>query len=158
MDPTVFVLDTPGACGAPEKVDVRDGGPGTYGPDVGCGAKDVCNGLPYCCACWWSLYAAALRPVPSAASGGGGVFSRWAMGSGAAGAAGLYAIGTKLLCASPAGGLDVGAGAVGGPGKDGWVLRLRLGLRLECDMAARSSFATTGFIESVLYSGCAGAT
>lgn len=38
----------------------------------------------------WSLYAAADRPVPSSsASGGGGVFSRGFIGSGAGGAAGL---------------------------------------------------------------------
>src|SRR5207248_6235690 len=34
----------------------------------------------------------------SAASGGGGVFSRWAIGSGAGGAAGLYAMGAKSAC------------------------------------------------------------
>lgn len=63
-------------------------------------------------------------------------------------------MGAKFPCPAAAGGLEVGAGAVGGPGKDGWVLVLRLGLRLECDMAARSSLATTGFIASFLYSGC----
>lgn len=68
--------------------------------------------------------ATAPNPVPSAASGGGGVFSRWAMGSGAAGAAGLYAMGVKAAV----GGLAVGAGAAGGPGKDCVVLIL--GLRL----------------------------
>ena len=54
-----------------------------------------------------------------------------------------------------AGGLeDVGAGTVGGPGKDCVVLML--GLRLVCDIAALSSLATTGFMASVLCSTCVG--
>ena len=49
MEPTVLDLWIPGCCGGPEKVDVREGGPGMYGPDVGWGVKDVWKGLPYCC-------------------------------------------------------------------------------------------------------------
>lgn len=46
------------------------------------------------CGCGIASYLAAVpRPVPESASGGGGVFSLCAMGSGAAGAAGLYPIG-----------------------------------------------------------------
>ena len=41
------------------------------------------------------MYAAAASPVPTSLSGGGGVFSRCLMNSGAAGAAGLYAKGLK---------------------------------------------------------------
>ena len=44
----------------------------------------------------------------------------------------------------------MGAGADGGPGKDCVVLML--GLRLECEIAAFSSFATTGFMMSFLCS------
>lgn len=45
----------------------------------------------------WSATLAAASPVPSAASGGGGVFSRCLIGSGAGGADGLYASGAKLV-------------------------------------------------------------
>ena len=70
-------------------------------PDMGCGWT---GGLPtYPEEVWgrpyggrdkepepvWSTVAAVPSPVPDSASGGGGVFSRCAMGSGAAGAAGL---------------------------------------------------------------------
>jgi hypothetical protein len=57
------------------------------------------------------------------------------------------------VCCS-AGGLAVGAGAVGGPGYDCVVLML--GLRLECDMAAFSSLAMTGLRASCLCSACVG--
>jgi hypothetical protein len=43
----------------------------------------------------WSAANAAARPVPSVPSSGGGVFSRCLIGSGAAGAAGLYGRGAK---------------------------------------------------------------
>lgn len=85
MEPDVFVRVT---LGGPLKPWPGTGGPGLYGPEVCCGVKDVCNGLLYCWGCE-SCTAAPTRPVPSAASSGGGVFSRWAIGSGAAGAAGL---------------------------------------------------------------------
>jgi hypothetical protein len=88
MEPDVFVRWTPGVGGPEKVVCCRDGGPGMYGvEDVDCGAKELCSGLLYCG--MWSWMAAAFNPVPSVASGGGGVFSRCAMGSGAAGAAGL---------------------------------------------------------------------
>ena len=54
--------------------------------------------------CAWSCMA-AVRPVPISPSAGGGVFSRCAIGSGAAGAAGLYAMGTKV-CWESVGGDD----------------------------------------------------
>lgn len=59
--------------------------PGVY-EDVCCGAKPPGTGPPY-------AFGPPFNPVPLSASGGGGVFSRCAIGSGAAGAAGLYAIG-----------------------------------------------------------------
>lgn len=52
-----------------------DGGPGRYGVEVDWGTYAACKGFAYWMACC-SCIAALLRPVPSAASGGGGVFSR----------------------------------------------------------------------------------
>lgn len=75
------------------------------------------------------------------------------MGSGAAGAAGLYAIGAYEGGCS-FGGLVAGAGAVGGPGNDCVVLMLAL--RLVCEIAALSSRAMTGLKASVLCSECCG--
>jgi hypothetical protein len=46
-----------------------------YGLEVCWGVKEVWKGLLYCWGCE-SCTAAPTRPVPSAASGGGGVFSR----------------------------------------------------------------------------------
>lgn len=73
---------------------------GLCGP-VGGGANDAIPILlPTCCGgvygVPWSVAAAAKRPVPSVPSSGGGVFSRCLIGSGAAGAAGLYGRGAKF--------------------------------------------------------------
>jgi hypothetical protein len=54
----------------------------------------------------------------------------------------------------PAGGLDVGAGAVGGPGNECMLLALEV--RLDCEMAAFSSLAMTGLSASFLCSECGG--
>lgn len=71
-EPDVFERCT---LGGPVNPWPAEGGPGVYGPEVDWGAKDAAKGLPYWEACW-SLIAAFPRPVPSVASGGGGVFSR----------------------------------------------------------------------------------
>lgn len=75
---------------------------GTPWAEVGGGANELSPGvLPIWCGgvygIPWSAARAAARPVPSVpSSGGGGVFSRCLIGSGAAGAAGLYGNGAKL--------------------------------------------------------------
>lgn len=76
-----------------------------------------------------SAATAAARPFPSAASTGGGVFSRCWIGSGAAGAAGLYGKGALCSCVGggenggvcwaglkPGAGAGAGAGAAWGAG------------------------------------------
>lgn len=78
-----------------------------------------------------SAATAAASPVPCAASGGGGVFSRCLIGSGAAGAAGLYGRGvnwaesrfcsterglTEDVCWCDAAGVALGAPWGGGGG------------------------------------------
>lgn len=74
-----------------------------------------------------STATAAASPVPSVPSGGGGVFSRCFMGSGAAGATGLY--GSGAYCCSCVGGGEAGVcsfvgtgaavvGAAGGGGNE----------------------------------------
>jgi hypothetical protein len=68
--------------------------------EVGGGANELSPGvLPIWCGdvygMPWSAANAAARPVPSVPSSGGGVFSRCLIGSGAAGAAGLYGRGAK---------------------------------------------------------------
>lgn len=89
------------------------------GVEVGGGAKELMPMLG-----WWGLNG---RPAPSPSSGGGGVFSRCLMNSGAAGAAGLYGSGAVFsgsagfsgeACRSCCMGLLDGApGGGGGGGK-----------------------------------------
>lgn len=79
---------------------------GLPGGEVGGGANDIpaqlllltwCGAV--CGAVYdmpWSAAAAAKSPVPSVPSSGGGVFSRCLIGSGAAGAAGLYGSGATF--------------------------------------------------------------
>lgn len=75
-----------------------------------CGEKGAPGGAAM------SAAAAAARPVPSAPSiGGGGVFSRCFMGSGAAGAAGLYGrgAGVSFWCCWAPGDPVIGGGGGG---------------------------------------------
>lgn len=73
---------------------------GLTGGEVGGGAKDIPGPLlTWCGGVYgrpWSAAAAATSPVPPVPSSGGGVFSRCFIGSGAAGAAGLYGSGATF--------------------------------------------------------------
>lgn len=88
-------------------------------------------------------------PVPS--SGGGGVFSLYAIGSGAAGAAGLYAMGAGVCCCTGEAVLPVAG--VGGPGSDCTEFAVSVLGGNWAPTAVLSSCCTTGLMLSLCSAG-----